>query len=208
MVARPFFMTLPGYPGRMDEKELLKMLSSNRNEAYEHLYNEYYTPLVLFADHYVSNQDVARDLVQEVFIALLDVKTKFENLLHLKSYLYNSLRNKCLNHLRHEKIKQEFLQEELYLSDEFFEQKTIEEDVYSLLLSALDNLSPQSKEVMLLSLEGLSNADIAERLQLSVETVKSYKKSSKKKLTEYLLSRKDYPAFMLFMMLLELYHSI
>ncbi|MCB6974026.1 MULTISPECIES: sigma-70 family RNA polymerase sigma factor [Butyricimonas] len=192
----------------MDEKELLKMLSSNRNEAYEHLYNEYYTPLVLFADHYVSNQDVARDLVQEVFIALLDVKTKFENLLHLKSYLYNSLRNKCLNHLRHEKIKQEFLQEELYLSDEFFEQKTIEEDVYSLLLSALDNLSPQSKEVMLLSLEGLSNADIAERLQLSVETVKSYKKSSKKKLTEYLLSRKDYPAFMLFMMLLELYHSI
>ena len=23
MVARPFFMTLPGYPGRMDEKELL-----------------------------------------------------------------------------------------------------------------------------------------------------------------------------------------
>ena len=92
------------------------MLSSNRNEAYEHLYNEYYTPLVLFADHYVSNQDVARDLVQEVFIALLDVKTKFENLLHLKSYLYNSLRNKCLNHLRHEKIKQEFLQEELYLS--------------------------------------------------------------------------------------------
>ncbi|MBC5622576.1 sigma-70 family RNA polymerase sigma factor [Butyricimonas hominis] len=192
----------------MDEKELLKMLSSNRNEAYEHLYNEYYTPLVLFADHYVSNQDVARDLVQEVFIALLDVKTKFENLLHLKSYLYNSLRNKCLNHLRHEKIKQEFLQEELYLSDEFFEQKTIEEDVYSLLLSALDNLSPQSKEVMLLSLEGLSNADIAERLQLSVETVKSYKKSSKKKLTEHLLSRKDYPAFMLFMMLLELYHSI
>lgn len=184
------------------------MLSSNRNEAYEHLYNEYYTPLVLFADHYVSNQDVAHDLVQEVFIALLDVKTKFENLLHLKSYLYNSLRNKCLNHLRHEKIKQEFLQEELYLSDEFFEQKTIEEDVYSLLLSALDNLSPQSKEVMLLSLEGLSNADIAERLQLSVETVKSYKKSSKKKLTEYLLSRKDYPAFMLFMMLLELYHSI
>ncbi|WP_099289926.1 MULTISPECIES: sigma-70 family RNA polymerase sigma factor [unclassified Butyricimonas] len=192
----------------MDEKELLKMLSSNRNEAYEHLYNEYYTPLVLFADHYVSNQDVARDLVQEVFIALLDVKTKFENLLHLKSYLYNSLRNKCLNHLRHEKIKQEFLQEELYLSDEFFEQKTIEEDVYSLLLSALDNLSPQSKEVMLLSLEGLSNVDIAERLQLSVETVKSYKKSSKKKLTEYLLSRKDYSAFMLFMMLLELYHSI
>ena len=184
------------------------MLSSNRNEAYEHLYNEYYTPLVLFADHYVSNQDVARDLVQEVFIALLDVKTKFENLLHLKSYLYNSLRNKCLNHLRHEKIKQEFLQEELYLSDEFFEQKTIEEDVYSLLLSALDNLSPQSKEVMLLSLEGLSNADIAERLQLSVETVKPYKKSSKKKLTEHLLSRKDYPAFMLFMMLLELYHSI
>lgn len=192
----------------MDEKELLIMLSSNRNEAYEYLYNNYYTPLVLFADHYVSNQDVAHDLVQEVFIALLDIKTRFENLLHLKSYLYNSLRNRCLNHLRHEKIKQEFLQEELYRSDEFFEQKAIEEDVYSILVAAIDNLSPQNKEVMELALDGLSNADIAERLQLSIETVKSYKKSSKKKLAEYLLSRKDYPAFILFMMLLELYHNI
>ncbi len=192
----------------MDEKELLIMLSSNRNEAYEYLYNNYYTPLVLFADHYVSSQDVAHDLVQEVFIALLDIKTRFENLLHLKSYLYNSLRNRCLNHLRHEKIKQEFLQEELYRSDEFFEQKAIEEDVYSILVAAIDNLSPQNKEVMELALDGLSNADIAERLQLSIETVKSYKKSSKKKLAEYLLSRKDYPAFILFMMLLELYHNI
>ena len=26
MVARPFFMTLPGYPGRMDEKEILNDL--------------------------------------------------------------------------------------------------------------------------------------------------------------------------------------
>lgn len=190
----------------MDEKELLIMLSSNRNEAYEYLYNNYYTPLVLFADHYVSNQDVAHDLVQEVFIALLDIKTRFENLLHLKSYLYNSLRNRCLNHLRHEKIKQEFLQEELYRSDEFFEQKAIEEDVYSILVAAIETLSPQNKEVMLLALDGLSNAEIAGRLNLSVETVKSYKKSSKKKITEY-LSTREYPAFVFFMSLLSLYSS-
>lgn len=191
----------------MDEKELLKMLSSNRNEAYEYLYNNYYTPLVLFADHYISNQEVAHDLVQETFIALLDVKTKFENLLHLKSYLYNSLRNKCLNHLRHEKIRQEFLQEALYQSDEFFEQKAIEEDVYSILVSAIERLSPQSKEVMLLALDGLSNGDIAEHLNLSIETVKSYKKSSKKKIADYLATR-EYPTFLLFMTLLYLYQNI
>ena len=183
------------------------MLSSNRNEAYEYLYNNYYTPLVLFADHYVSNQEVAHDLVQETFIALLDVKTKFENLLHLKSYLYNSLRNKCLNHLRHEKIRQEFLQEALYQSDEFFEQKAIEEDVYSILVSAIERLSPQSKEVMLLALDGLSNGDIAEHLNLSIETVKSYKKSSKKKIADYLATR-EYPTFLLFMTLLYLYQNI
>lgn len=189
----------------MDEKELLKMLSSNRNEAYEYLYNNYYTPLVLFADHYISNQETSHDLVQEVFIALLDINTKFENLLHLKSYLYNSLRNKCLNHLRHEKIKQDFLEDELYRSDEFFEQKTIEEDVYSILISAINNLPPQSKEVMVLSLDGLGNQDIAERLNLSIETVKSYKKSSKKKIAEY-LSDKNSSACILFFSLLTLYN--
>lgn len=189
----------------MDEKELLKMLSSNHNEAYEYLYNNYYTPLVLFADHYISNQETSHDLVQEVFIALLDVNTKFENLLHLKSYLYNSLRNKCLNYLRHEKIKQNFLEDELYRSDEFFEQKTIEEDVYSILITAINTLSPQNKEVMLLALDGLSNKDIAERLKLSVETVKFYKKSSKKKITEY-FSSPNTPAYILFFVLLSLYN--
>lgn len=189
----------------MDEKELLKMLLSNHNEAYKYLYNNYYTPLVLFANHYISNQEISHDLVQEVFISLLDVNIKFENLLHLKSYLYNSLRNKCLNHLRHEKIKQDFLEDELYRSDEFFEQKTIEEDVYSILTTAINNLSPQSKEVMMLALDGLGNQDIAERLNLSVETVKSYKKSSKKKIAEY-LSDKTSSACILFFLLLTLYN--
>jgi len=189
----------------MDEKELLKMLSSNHNEAYEYLYNNYYTPLVLFANHYISNQETSHDLVQEVFIALLDVNTKFENLLHLKSYLYNSLRNRCLNHLRHEKIKQDFLEDELYRNDEFFEQKTIEEDVYSILIAAIDNLSPQNKEVMLLALDGKNNKEISERLNLSVETVKSYKKSSKKRIAEY-LSNKNTPACILFFTLLSLYN--
>lgn len=188
----------------MGEKEVLKLLSSNRNEAYEYLYDNFYTPLVLFAEQYISNQEAAQYLVQEVFVALLDVKSKFESMPHLKSYLYNSLRNKCLNYLRHEKVEHEFIQEELYQNEEYFEHKLIEEDVYSILISAIDALSPQSKEVMLLSLNGLSNTGIAERLNLSIETVKSYKKNSKKKITEY-LSDKDIPTFILFMTLLELY---
>lgn len=98
-----------------------------------------------------------------------------------------------------------FLEDELYRSDEFFEQKTIEEDVYSILTTAINNLSPQSKEVMMLALDGLGNQDIAERLNLSVETVKSYKKSSKKKIAEY-LSDKTSSACILFFLLLTLYN--
>lgn len=59
----------------MDEKELLKMLSSNHNEAYEYLCNNYYTPLVLFANHYISNQETSHDLVQEVFVFTVDSAT-------------------------------------------------------------------------------------------------------------------------------------
>ena len=180
-----------------EQKEIIRLLTSNHNEAYKYLYDHYYRPLMVFAGHYLINAEVARDLVQETFISLLSVHARFANMVHLKSYLYSTLYHKCLNHLRHEKTEQQFIQKKLEQAEEQFEQILIEEEVYSLLISAIETLSPQSREVMLLSLDGLSNAEIAQKLQLSVETVKTYRKNGKKKIMDY-FSGKELPAIVLF----------
>ena len=57
-----------------------------------------------------------------------------------------------------------------------------EEDVYARLMTAIDTLPPQCRVVMQLTLEGLTGNEIAQRLQISPDTVKEHKSNGKQKL--------------------------
>ena len=87
---------------------LLEYLRQQKEKAYELLYHDYYVPLVLFAGKYVENEEVAKDIVQEFFISLLDKEMVFNNRIALKVYLYTGVRNKSLNYLRHLKIRRQY----------------------------------------------------------------------------------------------------
>lgn len=64
----------------MDQRDLLlDYLHQGKEKAYELLYHYYYVPLVLFAGKYVGNEEVAKDIVQEFFISLLDKEMAFDN---------------------------------------------------------------------------------------------------------------------------------
>ena len=86
---------------------LLEYLRQQKEKAYELLYHDYYVPLVLFVGKYVENEEVAKDIVQEFFISLLDKEMVFNNRIALKVYLYTGVRNKSLNYLRHLKIRRQ-----------------------------------------------------------------------------------------------------
>lgn len=170
----------------MDDEAFLRGLVERDNEAYKVLYREFYRPLVLFGQRYVGDEETARDVVQETFVALLEEERLFESVFHLKFWLYSSTRNRCLNHERHERVKAEALAEMARDEEAMFEVAAVEEDVYSMLIRAIERLAPRSREVMELTLEGLSNQEIATRMGATLETVKSYKKAAKKRLAEML----------------------
>ena len=173
----------------MDDEAFLRGLVEGDNEAYKVLYREFYRPLVLFGQRYVGDEETARDVVQETFVALLEEGRLFESVFHLKFWLYSSARNRCLNHERHERVKEEAMAEmarEREREEAMFEVAAVEEDVYSMLIGAIERLAPRSREVMELTLEGLGNQEIAARMGATVETVKSYKKAAKKRLAEML----------------------
>ena len=73
--------------------------------------------------------------------------------------------------------------------DSFFQDKVIAEESYRILVDAIDKLPPQMKNIMRLALEGKTNPEIAEALNISGETVHSQKKIAYRKLRGYL---KDY----------------
>ena len=55
------------------------------------------------ANHYVKDNDVAEDLVQDVFISLLESDYKFKTENDIKYFLYSSLKNKCISHSENRK---------------------------------------------------------------------------------------------------------
>lgn len=169
---------------------LLQQLRRDDDVAYVALYRLFYLPLVLFSRKYVNQVEIAKDLVQEVFISMLGRKKEFENMIALKEYLYNSARNACLNYLRHEKVKNRF--ELRFLSEEndmdLFWERVIEEDIHAHLVLAIEQLPGQYRRVMRYTLEGNKISEIARKMNLALDTAKEYKKEGKKRLVIQLRS--------------------
>lgn len=162
----------------------LRQLSKGEDKAYEQLFKYYYTPLVLFADSYLNDREQSKDSVQDIFLKLVDNKEIFASIDKLKAYLYSSVKNKCLKYIRHEKVKDKYSHHILHTEqdDDYYWERVLEEEIYRQLIQAVEELPRQTRNVYKLSLKGFRNQDIAEELDISVETVKSHKKTGKQML--------------------------
>ena len=151
------------------------------------IFNKYYTTLCMFANQYVEDEDMAADIAQECFVKLWQLRKDFTYIHQIKAFLYTSVRNKALNEIEHSKVVSEYERKVLAKEQEaFFHDNVIAEESYRILTDAIDKLPPQMKNIMRLALEGKSNPEIADALNISAETVHSQKKSAYRKLREYL----------------------
>ncbi len=140
------------------------------------IFNLYYSDLCVFACKYVDNFDQAEDIVQNMFIDFWENR-RFENLhLSLKSYLFTSVKNNALKYIRDNK-KFRFEDIEACVSydigDQFrFEDlQTIIKDLYR----KIEDLPPQRRRVFkAIVFEKLKYSEVAENLQISVNTVKTH----------------------------------
>lgn len=64
------------------------------------LYRHFYKALVAFVHQMVGSVGVAEELVQDAFIRLWQRRNEFESQGSLRAYLYHSVRNACISHLR------------------------------------------------------------------------------------------------------------
>ncbi len=156
----------------------IKQLNRRELGAYQMLYQHYYKLLVLYAVTFVEMEDIAQDLVQDVMVSVWEKELQFASEAALKSFLYNAVRNASLNQLRHAKVKGEYAQKQLIKGEQSFDlQKEIERnEIYGQVYAAIEKLPARCKEVFELHLQGMKNAEIAEQLKISVETVKTQKK--------------------------------
>jgi RNA polymerase sigma factor (sigma-70 family) len=72
--------------------------------VFDVLYKKYWESLLNFAKKYINDRQTCKEVVQELFITLHVKRDQLTINLSLSSYLYRSLRNRIINHLRNESV--------------------------------------------------------------------------------------------------------
>ena len=130
-------------------------MAKDNIQKFNLLFDDYYAPLCVFANSYIKDEDLANDIVQDIFIALWNKNEELDQIQSVKSYLYVSVRNACLNHLKHQAVASKFTQAELSEkeSDEFFYDHIIEEETHRLFYQAIQKLPEKCRKIILMSLD-------------------------------------------------------
>ncbi len=147
--------------------------------GFEVIFKEFYNRLVYFSLQLIKDKDLAKDIVQDAFVkywnqqeAVTPDKTA------IKNFLYSTVRNASLNTLRHAKVVDDYVQlnnltepEEAPVIEAIITAETVAE-----LHAALQTLPENYRAISVLGyMDGKKNHEIADELEMSVNTVKKQK---------------------------------
>lgn len=161
-----------------NEIDVLRRLSNGDPEAFTLLYKQYHQRIYYFAKTYVTDRQDAEDITADTFIKLWNHRDGFNNVNSLKSFLHVTTRNSCFDLLRHQKVKSEKQEELINRLDLQFhpELQQTKDELMKMIKDEVDKLSSKMKQIYSLSYnEGLTPAEIADSLKLSVQTISNQK---------------------------------
>lgn len=163
------------------ESQLVQLIKDGREAAWKELFDIYYTKLCYVAVDYVSDDFIAEAIVGDVMYNLWTIHKRLDIHTSLEGYLRNAVRNACKNYLqlKNVKLEKDSIDDRTADSPDISYNGT---DPLSLLLdnelqekinAAIDDLPDDCGRVFRMSRkEGLSNAEIAQQLGISINTVK------------------------------------
>ena len=160
-----------------DSHFLINRLRKGEEAAYEMLFKEYYKVLTVFANKYIKDIETSKELVQELFVHLYERRETLDINSSLKSYLFRSVHNRCINFINAQKIRDKYAEHVNYTNN--IAQNSLEEEVNlseleNALYKAIGELPPKCQAIFKLNrFEGLSNVEIADKLTLSKRTVET-----------------------------------
>ena len=171
------------------DEYLLALLGKGDEQAFTIIYQRYHKLLYVVAYKYLKNDCSAKDSVQQIFYRLWESRSVLIINMNLRNYLYTMLKNHLLNEIRNNYMAMEknyeLAQEKVEYEDDLLdniEKKEIEEQLYR----AINGLPEQKKQVCLYKLRcNLSNLEIANKMGISVPTVKTHYAQAVKMLREH-----------------------
>lgn len=180
----------------LDLKDLFIIEGLERREkiVFDYIFNYYYSSLCAFSMQYIDDRNAVEDLVQDFFVYLWVEAPQLKIKTSLKSYLFASIKNRCLDYQKHHKITEKYRNFILFSTekdDNSTEQFFAESELRQAIQTSLGKLPPRCREIFELSrLSGLSNQEISDKLGISKRTVELQISNSlkilRKELAEFL----------------------
>ena len=166
---------------------------------YEIVFKKYYQPLVVFVVRHVGDEDVAKDIVQDIFFKLFESSRSLPDNFQLKSWFYKVARNAAVDYLRHLQVedKYKFLMAEAMINVPDMDEE-IDEQVYDKVNLAIESLPEQCRLIIKLNvLEGKKYQEIAEELGITINTIRTqvsrgYKKLREKQIALFILKLNEH----------------
>ena len=172
------------------EEQFLQRINAKQPEAFRELFSEFYNSLVLFAMGFVEQQDVAEDIVQEVFVSFWMNKKRTVFSGSVRSYLFGAVA-KAASKFATRRGRVMFDDVEKYV-DQFLEELgEYDEDEFACLrdkvYARVEALPERTKEIFkAVVLNNLTYQQVGERFGITVNTVKTLYYRALKQLKEEL----------------------
>ncbi len=161
---------------RVTDVDLLARLRNGDATAFDEIFREWYPPLVRYVQRMLRDQAAAEDIAQEAMLELWRRRDRLTGDGPFHAYLWQSARNRALNHIRHARVTERAEPHVVAVTPEqpHADAHIIESEIEQALRAAVDGLPPRCREVFQLSrVRGLKNAEIAETLGVSIKAVEA-----------------------------------
>lgn len=169
------------FPGILVEKAsmerlLERVLTKGDYRAFQQLFKKMYHPLCVFSMKYVVTREIAEEVVSDVFYSIWKNRKKISVSSH-RSYLYTSVKNRALDHLRtRKKARLCSLEAAFEIPAEGSTVIQVMENMEAekQLNDAINSLPKQCKIIFELSRDrGMKYREIAVHLSISIKTVEA-----------------------------------
>lgn len=160
----------------LQEQAIWKNIQQKDIVTFERYYKEHYKSFFLMACKYLKDTSIAEEIVNDVFLKIWEEGDKIKIDTSLKSYIYKAVINRCINVL-HKNKRESALEVDLSnIPDESYELRQIEENELRMkLYAAIDQLPEQCRKVFEMSrFEEMKQQEIADKLGISIKTVKNH----------------------------------
>jgi len=187
---------------KKQDEEILKFVNFKKGneDAYEYFFLKFYNHIVGFCVQFIYNENDAKGLAQEAFLNLWNQREKIKNINGISSFLYTYSKSKCLNIIRHRKVKEKYINNTLNKKEAFLNQEVLQSlqfdsltfiELEELVFSSIEELPAKTKEIFKQKrFENKKNREIADEMNISIKTVELHFSNAikvlKTKLSDYL----------------------